>query len=887
MRLLRRLRLWASWLFRRSEAEADLSDEIKDYIDHQTEQHLSRGLSPERARRAALLDVGGIEQVKEECRDARGIAWFENMMRDLRFGSRMLRKNPGFTVVAVSTLALGIGANTAIFSVVKAVLLAPLPYQEPNRIVAVWTTNPARGGQPLPSTAGDFATWKQRSGVFEDLAPSYDDEKTLTGEGSPKLLIGYAVSANYLRVLGVEPQIGRLYTDQEDKPGGAKVALLSDHLWHTTFHSDPNIAGRTITLNGSPYSVLGVMPRGFDYPATVEVWTPAAIAPAAFDDFDHTYVRILGRLKRGITLAAAQHAVNAVESQIAVARPQTDGGNRVVLAPLREQLDGDIRKPLLILLSAAGLVLLIACANTAGLALARDAERQKEISMRLALGATRLRLLSQFAAESMLLAAIGGTAGILLALAGTHLLLTLFPNDVANLDIPKLTQIPIDGGVLLFAFAVTLLTALLFGIAPILKATWAASIGRAIKTSARGSTASRWSGRSRSAIVIAEVALSLTLLTAAGLVVASFQHVVNADLGFQSDHVLALEVFLPPNRYPRSNPEKTRLLVENVVNQMNAIPGVNSAAATNFLPLSGFWGTRKFSPRGQSQSKAAQLPEADDRVITPDYLRTMKIPLLRGRAFTDADRSESAHVAMINQTLAKRYFQDKEPVGEELNLGTAAKPSWWRIVGMTGDVKAFGQDQPTHADIYLPFSQQPFPVIAFTLRTKTAPASMMKAAEQALWSVDPELAVFKEIPMDLLAAQSLAVRRASSVLISCFAALALLLACIGIYGVMAYAVVQRTQEIGVRIALGAQQGHVLRMILGFGFRMTLAGVAIGLLGALASSRLLTGLLFQVRAIDPLIFSLATVLLLGLAILAAFLPARRATRIDPIQALRAE
>ena len=695
------------------------------------------------------------------------------------------------------------------------------------------------------------------------------------------------MSANYLRILGVEPRIGRLYTDQEDKPGGAKVALLSDHLWRTTFHSDPKIAGRTITLNGSPYSVLGVMPRGFNYPTNVEVWTPAAITPAAFDDFNHTYVRILGRLKRGVTLAAAQHAVNVVESQIAAAHPQTDGGNRVVLASLREQLDGDIRKPLLILLSAAGLVLLIACANTAGLALARDAERQKEISVRLALGATQFRLLSQFAAESLLLAAIGGAVGTLLALAGTHLLLTLFPNDVANLDIPKVTQIPIDGGVLLFAFVITLLTALLFGIAPILRTRWATRIGSAMKESARGSTANAWSSRSRSAIVIAEVALSLTLLTAAGLVVASFKNVVNADLGFQPDHVLALEIFLPPNRYPRSDPDKMRLLVENIVKRMNALPGVNSAAATNFLPLSGFWGTRNFLLRGQPQPKAEQLPEADNRAITPDYLRTLRIPLLRGRAFTDADRSESAHVAMINQSLAKRYFQNREPVGEELNLGTPTKPSWWRIVGVTGDVKAFGQDQPTHADIYQPFDQQPFPIIAFTLRTKTEPAATVKAAEQALWNVDPELAVFKAIPMHLLAAQSLAVRRACSVLISGFALLALLLACIGIYGVMAYAVVQRTQEIGVRMALGAQPQDVLRMILGFGFRVTLAGVAIGLLGALASSRLLSSLLFQVSAIDPLIFSLATIGLLGLAILASFLPARRATRIDPVQALRAE
>jgi len=873
-------------LFGRKKLDAELDEELRSHLDMATEENMKRGLSRQAARTAALRQFGGVVQTRQSYREQRGLPLFETVVQDIRFGMRMLRKSPGFAIVAVLTLALGIGANTAIFSVVKAVLLARLPYKDPSRIVVVWTASPARGGIPLGSSPGDFASWKQNNTVFEDLAPSYDDEKTLTGQGAPQFLIGYAVAANYLRVLGVEPQIGRLYTDQEDKPGGPRVALVSDHLWHTTFNADPGIIGKAITLDGSSYTVLGVMPPGFNYPATVDIWTPSAIAPAALDDFKNSYIRIIGRLKPGVTLAQAQNELNAIESQLMSTHPDTDAGNRIIVVPLREQLDGDIRKPLLILMGAVGVVLLIACANVAGLALARDAERRKEIAVRLALGATRMRLLRQFLIESLLLAAMGGAAGLAIGLVLTRALLTLFPNDVANLDIPKVTAIPMDLGVFLFALAATLLTAVLFGIAPVLRAMHAEA-SDASKEWSRGNTASRTSNRSRSAIVIAEVALSLMLLTAAGLVVASFQRVLDSSLGFHSGHLLALQVFLPPDHYPQKDLVKQRLFVQQVVGKMNALPGVESAAATNFLPLIGFWGTTSFQLRGQAPPQGGQVPEADERVITPEYLRTMEIPLLRGRTFTVADRAGGAQVIMINQTFANRFFKDKNPVGEELNLGTAIKPDWWQIVGVTGDVKAFGQDQPTHLDIYQPYDQVPYPIIAFTLRTTADPAAMVKAAQQALWSVDPDLPVYKAITLDSLASQTLALRRTSSVLFSGFAALALVLACIGIYGVMAYAVTQRRQEIGVRMALGARRADVLRMVMGFGFRMTFAGILLGLAGALASTRLLASLLFQTSAMNPLIFSAAAAVLLAVAILASYLPARRAASIDPMQALRAE
>ena len=873
-------------LFRGRRLNGELDEELRAHIELATEDNLRAGMSAEDARAAALRAFGGVTQTKETYRLLRSLPLVETLSNDLKFGVRQLLHSPAYALTAILTLALGIGATTAIFSVVKAALLAPLPYKDPGSIVAVWTTNPQQGASPFASSAADFAIWKQRSGVFEDLAPSYDNEQTLTGQGAPQLLIGYAVAANYLRILGVAPQLGRLYTDQEDVPHGPKVALLSDHLWRTTFHADAGVVNRAITLDGDTYTVLGVMPRGFEYPSTVEIWTPAAIAASSYDDFNNPYVRILGRLKPGISLAQAQKTLNSVEAQVAAAHPRTDSGNRVLLVPLREQLDGDIRKPLLILMGAVGLVLLIACANTAGLALARNAERQKEIAVRLALGATRRRLLCQFVTESLLLAAIGGAGGILLALLGNRILLRLFPTDVANLDIPRITAIPLDGGVLLFAMGITVLTAFLFAIFPVLKA-MQTEAGAAMKDSSRGTTGNRQSNRSRGAIVISEVALSLMLLTGAGLVVTSFQKAARTDLGFQPDHLLSMQVFLPHDRYPESNPARRLAFVEEVEKRLSALPGVTSVGATNFLPLSGFWGTTGFLLRGQAPPRQGEPPQADNRIVTPGYLRTMAIPLLRGRNFTAADRAGGLQVAMINQTVANKYFAGKDPVGEQLNLGSADKPDWWQIVGVTGDVKALGQDQPTHADIYRSFAQLPFPLIAFTLRTETDPAAMLKTAEQAMWSFDPNQPVLKAIPMGLLANQTLAVRRAISALFSAFAVLALVLACIGVYGIMAFSAAQRRREIGLRMALGAQRRDALWLMMGLGLRLTFAGVVLGLGAAFVLTRLMTSLLFEVNAMNPLIFAAAALALTAVSMAASYLPARRAASMQPMQALRTE
>jgi predicted permease len=807
------------------------------------------------------------------------------LFQDVRYALRQLRKSPGFTAIAVITLALGIGANTAIFSVVNTVLLAHLPYKDVDRLAMVWASIPARGGELNTISAGDFTDWKSKNDVFEDIAASFDNEVTLTGSGEPKLVLGYAFTPNYFQILGVNPALGRTFTDDE-AIHEQTVAVISDKMWRTTLHGDPQILGRSITLNAKPYTVIGVMPPDFNYPPETGLWMPLAIPAHMTGDYEHHYIHMIGRLKRGISPAEAQTRMIALEHQIAAAHPDFDSGIDVAVEPLRHQLTGDIRMPLLVLLGAVGFVLCIACANIASLLLARSASRRKEISVRVALGATRLRLLRQSMTESLLLACLGGALGILLASWCTHLLLGIFPNDVANLGIPKVESIPINASVLWFAVGITLLTVLVFGGAPAVQSA-RANANEVLKESSRGLFGGSRSSNLRRVLVVAEFTLSLVLLTGAGLFVKSFRIVAGGDLGFRADHLLALEIFLPPNRYPESPPDKRRAFVSGVVERLRTLPGVQSVAATNFLPLTGFWNTTDFLIEGQALPKAGVKPSADDRLITPGYFSTMGVTLLRGRGFADSDRSGSEKVAVINSTLAHRYFGGEDPLGKALNLGNAEHPDQWRVVGLVSDVKAFGPDQPVHPDLYRPLSQLSFPLLAFAVRTTGDPSALLKASEQTIWDIDKDQPVFDAFPVSKLAAQSVTVRRASAVLLTGFSALALILTAVGLYGITAYTVAQRTQEIGIRMALGAGRGDVLRLILGQGTRMVLVGEVIGIAGALVLARLITSLLYGVQANDPWVFAPVGMALAVVALLACYIPARRAAKTDPMIALRYE
>jgi len=807
------------------------------------------------------------------------------LTQDFRYALRQLRKNPGFTLVAAITLALAVGANTAIFSVVNTVLLSSAPYPQADRLTMIWERNRARDEQPFSVSPGDFASWRQENDVFQDIAASYDDELTLTGSGEPRLVMGYAITPNYFHILGVPAKMGRTFTDAEAR-SGTHLAVLSDKFWRTVFHGDREILGKSITLDAKPYSVIGVMPPGFNYPPKTEVWMPMVLSPSALVDYDHRFVRVLGRLNRAVSVSQAQTRMDALERRIAALHPATEAGNATLVEPLSRQLTGDIRTPLLALLGAVGFVLLIACVNIASLLLARAAERRVEVSVRAAIGASRLRLVRQFLIESLLLAIPGGVFGVLLALWCTHFLVAIFPNNIANLSIPQVEAIPVNAAVLWFALGITVLAALLFGVLPALQSA-GASTREALKETGRVLGLGARSMRSRQALTTAEVALSLVLLVGAGLMVESFRHVYNQDLGFRPDHVLGLEVFLPPNRYPSDQPQKQTEFVNNVIDRIKRLPGVESAAATNYLPLTGFWGTTDFLIEGRSIPNPANRPRADNRVASPGYFSTMGISLLEGRDFTGADRAGSEPVAIINSTLAHHYFGNEDPLNKVLSLAELDPSKKWRIVGVVSDIKAFGPEQTTHADLYRPLAQVPYFLLGFVVRTSGDPTPLLKPAQQAIWDVDKDQPVFDAFPMTLLTAQSLALRRTSTIMLAGFAALALILAAVGLYGVIAYSVSQRSHEIGVRMALGAMHGDVLRLMLQGGMRLLLLGEAVGLAATLFLMRLFSTLLVGVSASDPGMLALALVTLALVALLATYIPARRAAKVDPMVALRYE
>ncbi len=811
----------------------------------------------------------------------------ETFIQDLRYGLRTLVKNPGFALVAILALALGIGANTAIFSVVNAVLLQPMPYAEPDQLVMVWGTDPGEADNSdnrFPVSPANFTDWKAQNTVFEGLAASRDAQYSLTGMGDPEFLVGYRFAADFFQVAGIKPILGRTFTAEEDRPGADRVVVLSHHLWMRLFNGDQQVLGKTLTLSGNLYEIIGVMPPGFRHPGGVaELWTPLALPADAATNRQARFCRVLGRLKPQVTLQQAQAEMTRLAERIAQEHPGSTTREGVKLASLRDEQVGDVRPALLLLLGAVGFVLLIACANVANLLLARAATRRKEIAVRTALGANRWRLLRQFLTESLVLSFIGGALGLLLAIWSTGPMLRMFPNNIENLNLPKVESLPIDWKVLVFTLAACVLTGLIFGIVPALQAS-KADINLTLKESG-GRSATGGSSRLRNTLVIAEIALSLMLLIGAGLLLKSFAQLQRSDFGFNPNQVLTVQVLLPQQKYPQ--PAKRLQFLQDSLQRIENLPGVESVGATNFLPLTGFWGTSTFTLEGQPPPNPGDEPEADNRTATPNYFRSMGIRLIDGREFTEQDREGAPQVLIVNETLARKFWAGDSPVGKRLNLGDAQQPDWWEIVGVVGDIKSFGLEKETHADIFRPFAQLPFPIMAFTIRTSTDPMSLAPAVRREIWSVDKDQPLFKVLSLEQLAAESVSLRRVSLILLGTFAALALIIASVGIYGVMSYTVTERTQEMGIRLALGARQSDILKLIVGQGSLLTAIGVGLGLIAAFILSRLIANLLYGVSATDAFTLFAAALLSASVALLACYLPARRAMKVDPMTALRNE
>jgi len=805
-----------------------------------------------------------------------------SFFNEIRYALRSLLKRPGFTSVVVLVLALGIGANTALFSLVNAVLLRPLPYRDPDRLVMVWEDVTALGFPRNTPAPANYLDWKAQSTAFEKLV-AYDHKTfNLTGWGEPERIDGERVAADLFSLLGVAPALGRAFLPAEDRAGAPSVALISDGLWRRRFGADPALMGRAITLDTRPVLVVGVMPRGFHFPSRkAEIWVPLAMDEKESANRGGHYLEVVGRLAPGLTLSQAQAEMEAIAARLQKDYLRTNTNVGAVVVPLHEELVGESRPALLVLLGAVAFVLLIACANVANLLLARGASREREIAVRAALGAGRGRLIRQFLTESLILSLTGGAAGIGLAAWGVRFLGSLVPESLASLQGPGL-----DTFVLIFCLGLSLLTGLLFGIGPALQVSRVDLIERL-----KEGSLSRGSGRNRmrGALVVSEIALALLLLAGAGVMLKSFARLRGQDPGFRPDRLLTIRMVLSEAKYPGA--AERRAFYDRLLGRVASLPGVESEAMVSYLPLTFTGGHYSFSIEGSPVEVAANLPTAVYRTVSPEYFETMGIPLFRGRGFTEQDREGTPPVVVIDRILAERFWPGQDAVAKRLKLGEAdSSEPWQTVVGVVGNVRQIQLSAELKPAIYVSYHQElgifsaPHDLV---VRTAGDPMALAATVRSQVWEVDRDQPVSDIQTMDQILAANISRPRFSSLLLGAFAAAALLLAAVGIYGVISYLTEQRTREMGIRLALGADRRDILKMVLGTGLRLTLGGVAAGLAGALALGRLLSSLLYGVSASDPLTLAGVSVLLASVSLIAAYLPARRAVRVDPVVALRYE
>ncbi len=813
--------------------------------------------------------------------------------QDLRYGARMLLKKPGFTLIAVITLALGIGANTAIFSVVQAALLSPLPYDESSRLVVVWQSYPQRGMDLVPMSFPNFVDLRDQAQVFEEVGVFGNISMSLTGSGEPERITGMRVSATLLPISGVAPLMGRAFLPEEDRPGGNRVVTLSHGLWQRRFGADPQIVGENIILDDQSRTVVGVMPPDFDFPppfkitfASIPVTYPSADfwVPVALDA--NTQGRgsrnfgMIGRLKPGVTLQQARAEMNTIARRL---EQQYAGGNtglELRLLPLYEQVVGKVGPVLYLLFGAVGFVLLIACANVANMLLARSAGRASEIAIRLALGASRWRLIRQLLTESLLLSLLGGGLGLLLASWAVDLIVAISPDSL-----PRVKEVGINGPVLGFTLLISLLTGIVFGLAPALQAS-KPDLNEALKEGGRSAAGSFGRSRLHGLFVVAEVALALVMLVGAGLMMNSFVRLQRVNPGFNPENLLTVRVSLPQSRYGQT-PQQTSFY-QQVIQRFETLPGAQSVSAIDTLPFQNE-NNGGLRIEGYAPSSFYDRPQANYRTISPSYFRVMGIPLRRGREFRPDDVAGQPGVAIINEEAARRFWPNQDPIGKRISPDGAGFPPgvWLSIVGIAGDVRHSTLDAAPKPEVYWAYPQYPVRSLTFVLRTTIEPMSLAAAARKEIWAVDQDLPITRLQTMEGLISASIAQQRLYLSLMGVFAAVALLLAAVGIYGVMSYAVAQRAHEIGIRMALGAQTSDVLKLVVGQSMKLTMMGVAVGLVTAFGLTRLITNLLFGVSATDPATFVAVALLLTGVALAACYIPARRATKVDPMMALRTE
>jgi len=871
------LRRWRA-LTHHHELDQELDEELRFHLDRLIEQNIKNGMTPADARSAAMKSFNRVDQSKEECRDARGVGLIENLLRDTTYSLRVLLKNYAFTIVVVLTLALGIGANTAIFSFANGILLRPLPYPQSDRLAVLDEFSYKQNRESMAVSYPNFLDWREQNKSFEDIGIYFSTQRfAMSGAGEPTEVRGSYISHGLFEILGVSPQLGRTFTANEDTPDEEWVVILGHSLWQRSFGGDPNIIGRKIMLNSRARTVVGVMPPGFRFPDTAELWAPVALTTKTFTRNDHGLLSI-ARLKDGVTLTEAQAEMNNIAARIEQANPVTNEGLGVKVNSLHDTLTGDYRQALLILLSVVGCVLLVACVNVANLMLARATARQREFALRAALGASRWRIMRQLLVESLLLALAGGVLGFLLSIWALRLLLTAIPGEI-----PFWMNFGIDLRVLGFTAAINLLTGLLFGAAPALQ-TSRVDLNDTLKEGGRGGSGVR--SHARSLLVVAEIALSLVVLVGAGLMIQSFLRLKRVNIGLNAHNVLTAAISLPRARYKED--DQRIAFYKQLLERMRNLPGIEAVSATGTLPLGGGGWGRSLTVEGFPVLSVGQAPSIQHTVVTPGYFRTMGIPLLAGRDFNDADVKDSPNVTIIDERLAREYWPNQSPIGKRVRFGPPEdNEPWHTIVGVVGTVRHQRMQEDTRKSVYLPHAKIPTGGMALVLRTTSNPQELTGALRREVAQLDPDLPVSEVATMEEVVAESIWQPRLYAKLFGAFAGGALLLALIGIYGVMAFLVQTRTHEIGVRMALGASRRDVFKLIVGRGMKLTAVGVLIGVGGAIALTRLMHSLLFNTSATDPVTFIVISALLSLAAFFACYLPARRAAKVDPLIALRYE